>query len=1196
MSTIQPCLFPTEKGQNEDSWPLQLAKLPRCTPDSLSVLGTKDQESVSCMLRAAWGLVLRSYLGTSDVCFGSLASKDDSWVNSERNSDFFSRLYMCQLSLSGNLSVRDALQQARTESLQSLPNFELQHSENERQLTENSLVNTFVSVTHGNISAGDLKHVKGLGQLDLFLHVILSAESMEPSLFYRVGKVSHWQATNTIHSFHEALQGIAMNGSGTISDIQLFGSRDQELLDSWKTAPPEPMSDLLHYAIARQAIIQPHAPAICSREIDLSYEELNTLATRVASRLVKHGVGPEVMVPLYFEKSAWAIVAMLAVLKAGGAIVALDPQLPQSRLRAILKQISSPVLITSALYAHQNSDLGFDESASVIVSKACATEADPEITDFTPSMSPSSPAYAIFTSGSTGEPKGVIITHEGICTGCATQCSAMSVFPSSRVIQFASYTWDVSNGEIFTPLFAGGCVCVPNDEERNDIVKAIKSLRANYMHLTPMVLSMIRPVDVPSIQTVVSVGEAMTKSIRDQWASHVKLLNAYGPTECSLFSAVTRANPGIAANNIGRAIGCRCWVVDWDDPTRLAPVGCIGELFIEGGALARGYLNDQKKTEASFINNPPWIPSDSSSKPKRAYKTGDFVQYSEDGSMNYLGRRDLQVKIHGQRVELGDIEHQLKVNFPAYSSVAVECVRLASRPDEPLLFAFICEGDDNSATTLGHNDGSLLLPLTESLRSKLTAGYPGLLRSLPAHMVPSHFAPLRRMPVTFSRKLDRIALRQMAYSLSLEDSQLFRPAVAHQEVLKTPMELSLQALWGDLLHLSPTQIGPESNFFLLGGTSMTVIKLIRAARDRQIDILAADIFEYPTLRGLSSRVSLIVPPTLSHSTELEEQKSRSFRASLSESLPFDAANIEEVSEITDTQKILLFYNYLRKASGFIRISLAFEGGFDAAGVEAACRSAIAEHPILRTVFISNGDQMLQVVLKACPINFRRVSCEEWQLDPQADDCVTNFDRFGAPFVHVVIVEPGSEPARLIIQFSHAQYDAFSIPILIKSIHTLQAGNRRQPAPKFSKFISTTQVNQAASELYWRRLLEGSKLTILKSQSRSQYAFSHFRLKRQLIPSTSMTPSIFKAAWSMVLAQLSGHDDVVFGEVVAGRNVPVQGIDQMVGPCFNIIPIRMRSQPGTCQDLLDQIEEQHHSGITHENLGTLAITERCTTWP
>lgn len=165
MSTIQPCLFPTEKGQNEDSWPLQLAKMPRGTPDSLSVLGTKDQESVSCMLRAAWGLVLRSYLGTSDVCFGSLTSKDDSWVNSERNSDFFSRLCMCQLSLSGNLSVRDALQQARTERLQSLPNFELQHSENERQLTENSLVNTFVSVTHGNISAEDLKHVKGLGQV-----------------------------------------------------------------------------------------------------------------------------------------------------------------------------------------------------------------------------------------------------------------------------------------------------------------------------------------------------------------------------------------------------------------------------------------------------------------------------------------------------------------------------------------------------------------------------------------------------------------------------------------------------------------------------------------------------------------------------------------------------------------------------------------------------------------------------------------------------------------------------------------------------------------------------------------------------------------------------------------------------------------------------------------------------------------------
>ena len=259
-------------------------------------------------------------------------------------------------------------------------------------------------------------------------------------------------------------------------------------------------------------------------------------------------------------------------------------------------------------------------------------------------VQPSSPAFVIFTSGSTGRPKGVVLEHGAMTTSANAHGANLGIGPESRFLQFASYTFDNSLEEMFTTLQRGGCVCVPSEEQRmNDLLQAIASLEANFMDLTPTVAALLDPRDVPSIKSLALGGEALTKAVVDQWCQHVRLHGQYGPSEASINSAWKDFKTGGEPTNIGRAIGSVSWLVDPENRNRLVPIGCKGELLIEGPILARGYLNDAEKTASVFIEGPAWAKTGAT--PRRFYCTGDLVHYTSEGEMMYLGRKDSQVKV-----------------------------------------------------------------------------------------------------------------------------------------------------------------------------------------------------------------------------------------------------------------------------------------------------------------------------------------------------------------------------------------------------------------------------------------------------------------------------------------------------------------------------------------------------------------------
>ncbi|KAL7771437.1 hypothetical protein CFE70_001380 [Pyrenophora teres f. teres 0-1] len=465
--------------------------------------------------------------------------------------------------------------------------------------------------------------------------------------------------------------------------------RGTEKMWAWNYEIPGVTNKCIHDLFAEQVLAQPNAPAICAWDGKMSYSVLDNLSTTLAGYLVKIGVKPEDVVPLCFEKSMWTVVAMLAVLKAGGAFAPLDPDHPASRHKEILRQTSARVVLVSA----QHSARWASSSCHVVtLSEASISQltAD-DLPNF--SATPGNAAYILFTSGSTGIPKGVVLEHRAVSTSCLGHGRAFGITDQSRVLQFTSYTFDFCMAEIITTLLYGGCICVPSDRDRrSDLAKAINAMGANWALLTPSVAQLLNPSDVPTLKILVIGGEQVTSTDWNRWPTSVQLINGYGPTECCIVCAGYTTTQAFTTGTIGRAIASVSWVVDPENHHKLAPLGSVGELLVEGPILARGYLNDAEKTAAAFIEDPAWLMDGCqgyAGRHGRLYKTGDLVQYNDDGNLICLGRKDSQVKLRGQRIELGEIEHHLRECLPEATQMAVEVILPSEESKHATLAAFV---------------------------------------------------------------------------------------------------------------------------------------------------------------------------------------------------------------------------------------------------------------------------------------------------------------------------------------------------------------------------------------------------------------------------------------------------------------------------------------------------------------------------
>ena len=598
-----------------------------------------------------------------------------------------------------------------------------------------------------------------------------------------------------------------------------------------ETARDYPRDATLQSLFEAQVAKTPDAPALIFGETALTYRELNARANRLAHHLRRLGVGPDVLVGVYMERSVEMVVALYGVIKAGGAYVPIDPEYPADRVGFMLEDCVPPVVLTQA---HLRAALG-ELDATVIALDEAETllEGEPD-TNPEPTAGPAHLAYVIFTSGSTGRPKGAMNEHRGICNRLLWMQDEYGLTAEDRVAQKTPYSFDVSVWEFFWPLQTGAALIMAEPGGHRDpgyLVDTIIAHQITTLHFVPSMLQLFleepRVPDCASLKRVICSGEALPHELQERFFARLdcELHNLYGPTEAAVDVTywACRRDDRLSVVPIGRPVA-NTQIYILDEHLQPVPAQVAGELHIGGVQVARGYLNRPELDAERFIADP--FADDAAAK---LYKTGDLARFGPDGVIEYLGRIDHQVKLRGFRIELGEIEALLDEQESVRESVVVLREDVAG---DPRLVAYVVA---RQGMVINAQD------LDRQLR-----------RALPDFMVPSTIVALDAMPLSANGKVDRNALP--APAKSAPTTSAIQAAVPRQSIATDGLEDRIAAIWRDLLQRSAVSI--DDNFFDLGGHSLLLAKMRVQLRDAfGTDLAMTTLFRYPTVRTLAAHLS-----------------------------------------------------------------------------------------------------------------------------------------------------------------------------------------------------------------------------------------------------------------------------------------------------------------------------------------------------
>ncbi|KAH7325581.1 hypothetical protein B0I35DRAFT_474343 [Stachybotrys elegans] len=989
--------------------------------------------------------------------------------------------------------------------------------------------------------------------------------------------VEPWLVRNLLSRLDFALHCLdSAEPQQRLSDIDILTPRDLETIWSTNHSCPLPLELTIDSMISEHVHSRP---------------KLDELATLLAAALIDHGVGPEFLVPICLEKSMWVVVSILGVIKAGGGFVLLDPSLPEHRLQTIVEQVNDGAVILSSVLTQELCQRLAKKNITIGPTFFSALHEEPSLQ--LPPIEPSSTLYVVFTSGSTGTPKGVVISHTNAASAICHQADEMDATTESRVLDFASYAFDASISNILTALTMGGCLCIPSEEDRvNNLEGAIISLQANKLDITPSVAETLDPERItPTVRTIIFGGESLRAMDLEKWWGKVHIIHVYGPCECTPTSTIngTSSSPEQALR-MGKGKGLLTWVVDPEDHDSLVPPGCVGELLLEGPLVGRGYLHDAKKTEASFIRDPVWLVRGTPERPGRQgrlYKTGDLVRCEPDGNLTFIARKDAQVKIRGQRIELGDVEHWLKVCVPGALSATAEMIRPQGGSGEEVMAGFLQIREEVPQSPR-------ILPATAEVEDRLA-------KHLPVYMIPKVLVVLSELPMTKTGKKDRKQLREIGSRFSVED--LAGSQTASQTSKRPPtssVELSMQKLWAQVLNLEDSKIGLDDSFFQLGGDSIKAMMLVVEARKVGLRLEVADIFRSPRLESLAHHSAqqhaestgdvaafALIEPTPDLPSVLQM---------LCSQMNVSQDDICDIYPCTALQEGLMSLTSRRSGDYIAQVILDIEPTVSIDGLCSALQQVSDATPILRTrITQSSGLGLVQVVLKE-GISWRRAVGLN---DYLAADREVPME-LGQRLTRYALVSEaeGHEPKWLIWTLHHALYDGWSMSRIMASIYDAYQGQPVKPAPQYQRFIEYIKSrDETEVRDYWQRTLIDSEFVQFPSVSPSlgQPVADGTVARSYPCPDSNqlgITKSmLLRAAWALVAAHMTNSKDVVFGATVSGRNAPVDGLDGMLGPTIATMPIRIQlNDDQTIGEYLHAVQQEATEMIPFEQTGLHKIAE------
>ncbi len=1169
--------------------------LPKMLSRSLKELGRQNDVTLFMTLLAAFQTLLYRYSGQEDFCIGyPIANRNR--VETEGLMGFFVNTLVLRCDLSGNPSFRELLARVREATLgafahQDLP-FEMlvEELQPQRNRSHTPLFQVIFDLNNAVMQTLELPNLKseilqidsGAAHADLVLNIMEDNDSLHGRLRYNTDIYLAATIERMLEHYQVLLEGIVADPDRSISHLPLLGEAErQQLLLGWNRAEASyPKGLCLQQWFEAQVERTPNKVAVVFEGKPLTYRELSLRANQLAHYLRKSGVGPDVPVSMYMERSLELVIGILGILKAGGAYVPLDTAYPKDRLAFMLEDTGAPVLLTQQPLLP---DLPEHKAQVICLDTEWEKVAQESKENISAEMTADSLAYIIYTSGSTGKPKGVPVTHYNVIRLFQATHAWYNFDENDVWTLFHSYAFDFSVWELWGALLYGGrLVVVPYLVSRSPdaFYDLLGREQVTVLNQTPSAFRQLIQAEEKAesirelaLRLVIFGGEALElQSLKPWFERHgdrrPQLVNMYGITETTVhvtYRPVTKDDLNRSRGSvIGRAIpDLQIYILDRH--RQPVPIGVPGEMYVGGAGVACGYLRRPELSAERFVTDP------FNNRPEaRLYRTGDLARYLSDGDIEYLGRIDHQVKIRGFRIELGEIEAALN----RYPSVRESIVQVREdMPGEKRLVAYFVP---ESGKTFTNSELRHFLQL-----------------KLPDYMVPAAFVSLDSLPLTPNGKIDRKALRAPEQS---------RPELAETFVApRTQVEELLAAIWADVLEIE--QVGIDDNFFDLGGHSLLATRLVSRIRDTfQVELPLAALFEASTVATLAERI--------------EAAKRETSGLSLPPLQP--VLRKDGKLPLSYTQQRLWFLDQLEPGSSAYNIPAAvrFTGALNTEAFTQSLNEIVRRHESLRTSFGAVNGQPIQVIAPAQPItlvvtDLCGLSDDQREAEARrlaADEARQPFDLARGPLLRLRLLKMGEEEHIALVTMHHIISDGWSLGIFIResaALYEAFAGGRRSPLSElpiqYSDFACWQQELLYGEELqtqlfYWKRQLAGLPVLELPTD-RPRPPVQTFRGDWQSwLLSAGLTESLkalsrregvtpfmtLLAAFQTLLQRYTNQDDIVVGTDIANRNR--RETEDLIGFFVNQLVLRtdLSGNP-TFRELLGRVREVTLGAFAHQDM-------------
>ncbi|MBO0720388.1 MAG: amino acid adenylation domain-containing protein, partial [Blastocatellia bacterium] len=1129
----------------------------------LKQFGAEQGATLFVTLLAAWGFVLSRLSGENDIVVGT-ANASRWWNGSEEVVGYCNNMIPMRLRVDPNETVVERLRSVRSTVLRAFEHAEYPFSEliyllaPQRRPGRAPVFDATFNLDRNAEESALFECESRIAPLpviaakyDLGLNVIETVEGLTATLTYKTGLFDRVAVERWLSGWRRVLEAMIARPGMSLGEIQVDSSDTmRKLLEDWSGTriasarhPGDADGVCAHALFEANAASSPDAIAVVQGSTQVSYGALNARANQIARYLKRIGLGPEGRVALCMPRGAELITCVLGVLKSGAAYVPLDPAHPAERLEYILADSGAELLFSLSTRPLQKivgstREVRIDCEWSEI---ALEDRSNPET-----NVRLQNVAYLMYTSGSTGRPKGVAVEHGNLASYVAAVSEKIAAQPGWSYAALQTFAADSAVTVLFCALHHTGRLHLLNQEEAIDPMRLAEILERSPVDVIKMTPSHLRAIWtdrmgaglMPSAHVIIG-GEALPASLVRQVTSVCKgaeIWNHYGPTECTVGATMYRVSgqPDFAGHvAIGTPIlKARAYILD--SQGRLAPRGATGELCIGGAIVARGYWNGPALTAERFVPDPFARETGS-----RLYRTGDRVRWREDGTLEYLGRSDGQIKIRGYRVEPGEIEAIL-AGCPGVKQAAV-----ALRGEPERLVAYVV--------------------LTTEQRGNIAALGKQVERKLPDHMRPSVYIELEQLPLIAQGKLDRKAL---------PDPPQTSQNQAATETLG-PLEEILRGIWSEVLGLNDLSL--DANFFELGGHSLLATQVISRVRQvLGVEIGISLLFERPTIQAMADDISRALGQTRKLETHSITQADRSRK------LPLSYA-----------QQRLWFLDQLEPESSFYNCSIAvrLEGDLKIEALRRTLKEVVRRHEVLRTTFDMVGTEAVQVIhpmgfadsLQIPEIDLSGIDKslrEERAVKLAEEDARRAFNLTKGPLLRMSLVRLGSQDYLMLLTMHHIVTDGWSTGILMKEVGKLyQAYRAGESSPleelpiQYADF-AVWQREWLKGEIleeelgYWRKQLEGMAELDLPIDHQRPAVQSYRGAKHRFVMESEVAEKLralsrregstlfmmLLGGFDVVLSRYSGQEEVVVGTDIANRNRAE--VERLIGFFVNQLALRV----------------------------------------